>query len=739
MSIAVDPNQTARFLAELDLTTTAWTFQTFDDGPNRRPNLARSLHGTFQQHASDLTRLSAQGAGIFITVNETDGSGRRKATNIRRVRALFADFDSPAPDILERLRADVMPPSMIVESSAGKFHAYWLVDGVALEEFTALQRAIAHCWGSDPAVSDRARVMRLPGFPHQKGEPQAVLLLEVTGRRYGEELANRYRSITPATKEPEWPPVGGQLAQDSVLGAYAAAALEHACHAVAAAMEGCRNEILNAQAFGIGQLVAGGEISEARAWGALRAAAMSTGLSHAEAAATLLSAFRAAAKQPRTAPTVDADSLLDDLDDEPPLRRNLTQVALSNLMVATIPSVCFIFQPLFPRRHVTLLAAHGGTGKSSLAIILAAHVACGRSWAGFPAEPGRALLVSLEDDGDVCRGRLRAAVLSYGLDPEAVARGMVILDGTEGEAALMTESEYSGRAIPTACLRELSEVARDFDLILIDNASDAFDANENSRRDVRAFLRALARIARSSEAAVVLLAHIDKAAARDGAHGNSYSGSTAWHNSARSRLALVADEAGIVTLTQEKLNLGKKADPVSLAFTVGHVLMPLALIDERDDERDVRDVQAAQDAHAVYDLLALAIEADITIPVASSGPTTAWHVLAALPEMGKVWRTKDGKRRFQAALVRLQREGRIIKEAYSKPNRHTGERWKLASMTYAPVGENSQEKGDKVRANISPIPPSATGALGERRANARVGARHQTGATDADADFDDLI
>ena len=68
-------------------------------------------------------------------------------------------------------------------------------------------------------------------------------------------------------------------------------------------------------------------------------------------------------------------------------------------------------------------------------------------------------------------------------------------------------------------------------------------------------------IAREHDAAVVLLAHIDKAAARNGGQGNSYSGSTAWHNSARSRLALVEDEATGLELLHEKANFGKKRDP----------------------------------------------------------------------------------------------------------------------------------------------------------------------------------
>lgn len=61
-----------------------------------------------------------------------------------------------------------LKPHLIVESSPGRWHAYWLVDGLDLEEFTAIQTAIITIFNGDKAVKDLPRVMRLPGFLHQK-------------------------------------------------------------------------------------------------------------------------------------------------------------------------------------------------------------------------------------------------------------------------------------------------------------------------------------------------------------------------------------------------------------------------------------------------------------------------------------------------------------------------------------------------------------------------------------------
>ncbi|MEF8699085.1 MAG: DNA-primase RepB domain-containing protein [Candidatus Accumulibacter sp. UW20] len=143
------------------------TFQTFDDRKPVRPNLAHKRHGSFEQHADEMTDLNQGGAGVFVTVNETDGKGRA-ATNIVRVRATFVDLDG-AP--LEPVTRHRIPPDIVVESSPGRWHAYWLTDDCPLAEFKTAQQRLARQFNGDQSVCDLPRVMRLPGFLHQKGKP----------------------------------------------------------------------------------------------------------------------------------------------------------------------------------------------------------------------------------------------------------------------------------------------------------------------------------------------------------------------------------------------------------------------------------------------------------------------------------------------------------------------------------------------------------------------------------------
>lgn len=162
----IDTVSAVRFLAALS-GDTMHTFQTFDDAGHARRGLTDIVHGAFAAKAARLQALNAKGAGVFVMVNRGDGYGR-KAANVTGCRALFVDLDG-AP--LEPVLAAPIQPRIVVESSPGKWHAYWPVVDLPLEQFTPAQKALAALYGGDPKVHDKPRVMRLPGFLHRKGEP----------------------------------------------------------------------------------------------------------------------------------------------------------------------------------------------------------------------------------------------------------------------------------------------------------------------------------------------------------------------------------------------------------------------------------------------------------------------------------------------------------------------------------------------------------------------------------------
>ena len=221
---APDREEARKFLRRLDPDPDVFVFQTFDDSQTRRnPALARTLHGTLDQHWSTLESLSRQGAGIFVCINKINPTGRRTKENVIAVRAYFADFDKLNPETIKsNLKSFGLVPHGIVKSSPGKWHVYWFIDGVPLEEFTSIQQRLAEVLGSDPSIKDLARVMRLPGSLHQK-DGCAPFIVRIT-RTYDlpnyanadfqaalaaaerKSLANKRRSIAEELAEPRSPP-----------------------------------------------------------------------------------------------------------------------------------------------------------------------------------------------------------------------------------------------------------------------------------------------------------------------------------------------------------------------------------------------------------------------------------------------------------------------------------------------------------------------------------------------------
>lgn len=349
---------------------------------------------------------------------------------------------------------------------------------------------------------------------------------------------------------------------------------------------------------------------------------------------------------------------------------NLRRVPLDELANAEPPTVAYVVDDLLPLALV-LLGGHGGAGKSILALIIAAHVAVGVPFCGHAVRQGRVVFVSLEDPAAVVRWRLRKIVDTYGLDPAAVVANLIVLDGSEGNSTLASELADMGQRtiLPTATLGELQVAAAGAVLVIVDNASDAFDGNENDRRQVRGFMRMLAKLGREVGAAVLLLAHIDKTAARYGAAGNSYSGSTAWHNSARARWVLTIED-GAVVLGMEKNNLGRLADPLHFRWNDYGVLLPAGAVELV--EAEARDPRIAHDNLEVMGCLWRAIARN-NVPTAKLGAHNTYAALARSVELPG-WAKKD-RDRFWHALVRLDRLGWIGREEYRTPSRHTSERW----------------------------------------------------------------
>jgi putative DNA primase/helicase len=253
-----------------------------------------------------------------------------------------------------------------------------------------------------------------------------------------------------------------------------------------------------------------------------------------------------------------------------PLNTPWVSVPINDLADAKVPPPDFWWHGYVPAGLVTALGAHGGTGKSMLGLMLAVAAALGRDLFGVPTRRARTCFFSAEDPAQILRHRLKWICGEWSVDPAALEGWLHLLDATDGDPRLFHQAQGGtarmGNVTPTYhALLDYIE-AKQIDLLVVDNSSDTFDGNENDRSSVRGFMRSLMRLAQPARG-LLLLTHVDKGTARgDRAGAEGYSGSTAWHNSARSRLFLQRLKDGTLLLEHQKANHGPLQSPLRLCW-----------------------------------------------------------------------------------------------------------------------------------------------------------------------------
>lgn len=322
---------------------------------------------------------------------------------------------------------------------------------------------------------------------------------------------------------------------------------------------------------------------------------------------------------------------------------------------------------ILPRGVPTLLAAHGGTGKSLIALTLAVCAAAGRDFMGLPVEQGHVVFYSAEDHEDVLRWRVQRICRHMGLDPYEVAKNLTLLDATMGDPALYREVNDAGirRGISTYTMQCLESwvTKTEAALLIVDNASDAYDAPENQRAQVRAFMRSLTQLARRVMCACLLLAHVNRETAKGTSTSEGYSGSTAWHNSARSRLFL-HEKDEVLTLEHQKANFGKRAEPLVLQWNEDMIV-------QATEATAAGAMSGNARAAAVLALMLEYNDRDESISPSVNARSNPYRMLSNSPEYPRHLARRD----LEQLLREQQRAGRIQVDQYRTPDRKQRERW----------------------------------------------------------------
>ncbi len=122
--------------------------------------------GAFKLDYYDAIQKNKEGYGIFWTVNDLVGG--RRADCLRRINSWAIDIDGGNKLAHMTKLSKYLRPSEIIETKNG-FHVYWHAKDATLENYEKIvMDRLIYIFDGDEKAKDVARLLRVPGFLHQK-------------------------------------------------------------------------------------------------------------------------------------------------------------------------------------------------------------------------------------------------------------------------------------------------------------------------------------------------------------------------------------------------------------------------------------------------------------------------------------------------------------------------------------------------------------------------------------------
>jgi RecA-family ATPase len=311
------------------------------------------------------------------------------------------------------------------------------------------------------------------------------------------------------------------------------------------------------------------------------------------------------------------------------------------------------------------LSGEGAVGKSILSLHLAVATVLARDWAGTMPEPGAAMVISCEDDGQELHHRLHQISTHFGASLSDLAA--LLVTSLAGQDAMMATPRRDGLLQTTKLFGRVFEAACDIKpkLIVLDNSADIFGGGENDRAQVRQFIGILRGLAMAANAGVLLTSHPSLTGISS---GTGLSGSTAWNASVRSRMyfkrAITAKDEepdpDLRILEVMKANYGPVGETVTLRWKDG-LFLPVAGMSSL--ERMAREQRVAD---LFLTLLDRSIDQGRVVSDKKTANTFAPNWFATEPEAKA---DKVSKKEFTDGMERLFRAGKIHVVPYGYPSR----------------------------------------------------------------------
>ena len=201
----------------------------------------------------------------------------------------------------------------------------------------------------------------------------------------------------------------------------------------------------------------------------------------------------------------------------------------------TAPAYDWMVEGCLLRGTVGMLSGDGGIGKSLMMQQLITAASVGKDWLGLATRQAKGFGFFCEDDRDELHRRQERINEHYDCDHPDVDALYVSRVGMEN--VLMEFDRRNDRLLPTPLWDQLQTAVIEFgaQIVVIDTIADAYGGDEIRRTQVRRFITELRRLAVRIQGVIILTAHPSLTGMST---GTGLSGSTAWHNSVRSRMYL---------------------------------------------------------------------------------------------------------------------------------------------------------------------------------------------------------
>jgi hypothetical protein len=178
-----------------------------------------------------------------------------------------------------------------------------------------------------------------------------------------------------------------------------------------------------------------------------------------------------------------------------------------------IPRRPWIIPGLLLRRHVTMLVAPPGSGKSLFTLQLGMVCAAGlTNWGGWRLRgPVRVLVINSEEDKDEMHRRLFAGCKVMNLDEDSLAASFAFAEAPD-DIVIAKADARTKTVTRTPMIERIQQtiIAGQFDILIVDPFAETFIGDENSNSELKWACVLWREVARKTNCCVLLVHHTRK-------------------------------------------------------------------------------------------------------------------------------------------------------------------------------------------------------------------------------------